>query len=276
MVTKKVWKEKVSRPDICSSDASTHGMVPPRKAKSPKKSTIEKSFLIEVSNDYKPHGKWEVGESLGLTAREAISKNGHMIGMTLGRNIPSPNVHPKISLAKVVPQALRGIIKTEPPILHFDGILGMPPSLPVTVASPLKAIDLTVTTHQPKIASPYEVAPSTVGQRFYMGYILVSIPSMDAKPEDLSKALFVAKSPYILPIVVTESSCSSSKELFPRTRNCLPSKVEKQRVVREKAANMVQSMGVNFKGTFKVVEEALERGEMDGSMQIVPDECARC
>ncbi|ERN16421.1 hypothetical protein AMTR_s00052p00157450 [Amborella trichopoda] len=257
MVTKKVWNEKVSHPNICSSDASIDGMVPLRKAKSPKKSTIEKSFLVEVSNDYKPHGKWEVGESLGLTARDAISKNGHMIGTTLGGNIPSPNVHPKISLAKVVPQALRAIIKKEPSVLQFDDILGMPPSLPVTVASPLKAVDLMVTTHQPKIASPYEVAPSTAVK---MANQRITITEL-AQEEPIE----------IVNLALVEELLEGTTVMkFSQWDK------EKQRVVREKAANMVQSMGDNFKGTFKVVDEALERDEMDGSMQIVPDECARC
>ncbi|ERM95700.1 hypothetical protein AMTR_s00023p00226770 [Amborella trichopoda] len=45
----------------------------------------------------------------------------------------------------------------------------------------------------------------------------------------------------------------------PWSNKWKPSKAEKKQLIREKAAQMVKRMQVEFKGTFKVVEEVLER-----------------
>ncbi|ERN09477.1 hypothetical protein AMTR_s00029p00107220 [Amborella trichopoda] len=64
-------------------------------------------------------------------------------------------------------------------------------------------------------------------------------------------------------MLVKESSESSSDELSPRSQKWRPNKEENKRVVREKARDIINYMGVKFKGTFKVVEEAIDVAEMD-------------
>ncbi|ERN14192.1 hypothetical protein AMTR_s00033p00075560 [Amborella trichopoda] len=126
---------------------------------------------------------------------------------------------------------------------------------------PIKIIDPTTFNDLPEGASKMNF--SLWDHSFLWGHISVSMPSLEAKAEDLFKALFIVRSPYTPPIVVTESSDSSSfEDLSSCIRNWMPSKVEKKKVVWEKATKMVQMMGVQFKGTFKVVEDALKRDEI--------------
>ncbi|KAL4180010.1 hypothetical protein AMTRI_Chr13g90030 [Amborella trichopoda] len=88
---------------------------------------------------------------------------------------------------------------------------------------PIKIIDPTTFNDLPEGASKMNF--SLWDHSFLWGHISVSMPSLEAKAEDLFKALFIVRSPYTPPIVVTESSDSSSfEDLSSCIRNWMPSK----------------------------------------------------
>ncbi|ERN01807.1 hypothetical protein AMTR_s00089p00019960 [Amborella trichopoda] len=245
--------------DMCSSWGLNAGSTRTRPA-----SPIcmhDKPPFIKVSNAFTPLGQWEHGET-------------------------SKPSHPVVNLTTTSNQILKGTAQGSASrssascLEDFStGILGSyEPSGNVEHTLPLKLNPTVMLLSLPpeKPLSPSEDTPpkgmSVMPFRLSRawGHIVVSMPSMEGKASNLPKTLFMATSPHIHPLLVIESSDFSSDELSSRSCNWIPSKREKRKVIQEKAKHLIEAMGVKYKGTLKVMEEALDAEEIEWPALLMP------